>query len=140
MHIRTMAFTFAISILLSACKKDRPDVMASTPAPTPPPLPASGDVLKDSIGRSTQDIYLWNTQLPASFNARDYTDPIAIMEAIRAYSIEPGFTQPVDRFSFAIKKAEWDNLSTGLNSVGSSAEANGDIGLTVFFRTEGDLR
>jgi C-terminal processing protease CtpA/Prc len=62
------------------------------------------------------------------------------MEAIRTYSIEPGFTQPVDRFSFAIKKDEWDNLSTGLNSVESVTGKNGDIGLTVFFRTEGDLR
>jgi hypothetical protein len=43
-----------------------------------------------------------------------YTDPNAIMNALRAYSIEPGYTSAVDRWSYAIKKSEWDNMSMGL--------------------------
>ncbi|RYF37717.1 MAG: hypothetical protein EON97_00755, partial [Chitinophagaceae bacterium] len=37
----------------------------------------------------------------------------------------------VDRWSFAVKKAEWDDVSSGVA---------GDFGLEVFFRAEGDLR
>ena len=53
------------------------------------------------------------------------------MTAIRSYSNEPGFSQPVDRWSFAVKQDEWDNVSSG---------AALDFGMNVFFRTEGDLR
>ena len=44
------------------------------------------------------------------------------MEAIRKYSSEPGFPQPVDRWSFAMKQAEWDNVSGGIA---------GDFGFSV---------
>jgi C-terminal processing protease CtpA/Prc len=53
------------------------------------------------------------------------------MEAIRKYSTEPGFPQAVDRWSFAMKQAEWDDVSGGIA---------GDFGFSVFFRAEGDLR
>jgi len=53
------------------------------------------------------------------------------MTAIRSYSKEPGFSQPVDRWSFGIKQADWDNISSG---------AAQDFGMNVFFMAEGDLR
>jgi len=92
---------------------------------------STADKIKDTTISYTRDIYLWYSQIPSNFNARSYADPNAIMEAIRAYSQEPGFTNAVDRWSFAIKQAEWDNVSGGIAQ---------DFGLNVFFRAEGDLR
>lgn len=141
MQLKTIAIAATLPFIFLACKKNKADVAAAPPAlVTPSPVPLSDNALKDSVMLLTKDIYLWNTQLPATFNARSYDDPIKIMEAIRQYSVEPGFTQPVDRYSFAIKKTEWDNLSTGMSTVATATSANGDFGLTVFFRAEGDLR
>ena len=53
------------------------------------------------------------------------------MIAVRQYSKEPGFSQPVDRWSFAIEQKEWDNISSGIA---------GDFGIGVFFMAPGDLR
>jgi C-terminal processing protease CtpA/Prc len=53
------------------------------------------------------------------------------MKALRAYSVEPGFSQPVDRWSFAVKQQTWDNVSGGVSQ---------DFGMNVFFRAENDLR
>ena len=87
--------------------------------------------VKDTAWNYAKDIYLWNKNLPSDFNARSYADPDAIMKALRPYSKEPGFTDPVDRWSFAIKKTEWDDMSAGIS---------GDFGLGVFFMSENDLR
>jgi hypothetical protein len=78
-----------------------------------------------------EDIYLWYNQIPSNFNPRQYADPDKVMQAIRAFSVEPGFTQPVDRWSFGIKQSVWDDVSSGVA---------GDFGINVFFRAEGDLR
>jgi carboxyl-terminal processing protease len=91
----------------------------------------SREVLNDSTLTYARDIYLWYNNIPASFNARNYNDPNAVMEAIRPYSAEPGFTTPVDRWSFAMLKSEWEKLSNGVG---------GDFGLNVFFFTSDDLR
>jgi len=126
--MHTMKSRLVLSLLLglglfSACKKD--DVAApETPA-------VSSDQIKDSVLAYSKDIYLWYEQIPSTFNPRTYEDPDKIMEALRQYSIEPGFSQPVDRWSFAFTKSEWDDVSSGIS---------GDFGLGVFFRTEGDLR
>lgn len=61
------------------------------------------------------------------------------MTAIRPFSIEPGFSGAVDKWSFAMKKTEWDQMSGGTGHVNATSAA-GDFGLTVFFRAEGDLR
>src|SRR4026208_951661 len=74
------------------------------------------DILKDSTLTLTRDVYLWNTQIPSDFNARTYDGPSEIMVAIRKYSNEPGFTDPVDHYSFAMKQDEWSNLSNGISS------------------------
>jgi len=89
------------------------------------------DPLKTDILKRTRDIYLWNDQIPGDFDPRRYAGPEEIMDAIRLYSKEPGFSEPVDHFSFAMKKTEWDNISTGVAT---------DFGMKVFFYTDDDLR
>ena len=89
------------------------------------------NILKDSTLTITRDIYLWNSQIPSDFNARSYDGPSDIMEAIRQYSSEPGFTDPVDHYSFAMLQNEWNNLANGIIS---------DFGLNAFFFTDNDLR
>ncbi|HYH14854.1 MAG TPA: S41 family peptidase [Flavisolibacter sp.] len=114
---------------LTACKKDNDEA----PAPEPS-LPISGseaEKLKDTALLYSKDIYLWYKQIPSSFNARSYDDLNEIMEGIRQYSSEPGFSGPVDRWSFAVDQNQWDNVSSGVG---------GDFGINVFFREEGDLR
>ncbi|MFL5739012.1 MAG: S41 family peptidase [Flavisolibacter sp.] len=114
-------------VLFSACKKkDTPANNTTTTTTT-----TASDALKDSALLYTRDIYLWYNQIPSTFNARSYADYDKLMTAIRQYSIEPGFTNPVDRWSFGIKQTDWDNLSSGIS---------GDFGMNVFFKAEGDLR
>ncbi|HTM92301.1 MAG TPA: S41 family peptidase [Flavisolibacter sp.] len=74
---------------------------------------------------------MWYNQIPSTFNAQTYSDPNAIMEALRQYSNEPGFSTPVDKWSFAMKQTEWNKLSSGIS---------GDFGMSVFFFKESDLR
>ncbi len=116
--------------IFSSCQKNIQDAPAvvTTPKDT---VPAATDKLKDSALLYARDIYLWYNQIPASFNAQSYSDPNKIMEAIRAYSQEPAFSAPVDRWSFAMKQQEWDNISSGIS---------GDFGLNIFFRSSDDLR
>lgn len=125
--------------LLSACKKNIPDVV-----PTPLVVTTGGvsaaDRAKDSSLYFAKELYLWNTQLPDSFNARSYADPAAIMLGIRNYSAEPGFAGPVDKWSFAMKKVDWDRQAGGMSLLADAANDAGDFGLTVFFKAEGDLR
>ncbi len=134
----------ALSFFLFSCKKDIKQDIASNIAPTPaPPNPVGGvnpAQLNDVAFQKTQDYYLWNNQLPATLNTSGYADPTGVMIAIRQYSIEPGFTAPVDKWSFAMKKTEWDQYSGGMSSLSSSTTAQGDFGMTVFFRGDGDLR
>ena len=139
MKFRSIVKPFALLLIFAACKKSRQDVMVTQPIVTPI-TPLSDNALKDSVLLLSKDIYLWNTQVPSTFDPRSFDDPNKIMEGIRQYSIEPGFAQPVDHYSFGIKKTEWDNLSAGMSSVQTTVSANGDFGLTVFFRAEGDLR
>jgi C-terminal processing protease CtpA/Prc len=61
-----------------------------------------------------------------------------MMTALRAYSTEPGNTAAVDRWSYAMKKTEWDNLSMGISA--AAEPTADDFGLNVFFRAQSDLR
>lgn len=135
-----LSFIVALSIL-SSCKKNN-DVLAVNPlVPVVDSIAGGGtnsSKIKDSVLLLTRDIYLWNTQVPGSFNAQYYSDPASIMTAIRPFSIEDGFSSAVDRWSFAMKKTEWDQLSGGMGTLAATAE--GDFGFSVFFRAEGDLR
>ena len=115
---------------LTACKKDNEDVQDPEQTPTPGTT-SEIDKLKDTALLYSKDIYLWYKQIPASFNARSYNDLNKIMEGLRQYSVEPGFSTAVDRWSFAVDRASWDNVSSGVG---------GDFGINVFFKEEGDLR
>lgn len=119
MQIKNLVFA-AVVIAMGAisCKKDKSD-------------PNPNAAVNNEAWDYAKALYLWNKNLPSSFDATSYSDPNAVMEAIRKYSIEPGFTNPVDRWSFGIKKSEWDDLSSGIS---------GDFGLNIFFRSENDLR
>jgi hypothetical protein len=130
MQFKTLRLLLASLVglfLLQACKKN--DVTSTL---NPSPSPGIGtSVLKDTTLLYSKDLYLWYNQIPSTFNAQTYADPNAIMEALRQYSNEPGFSTPVDKWSFAMKQTDWDNLSSGIS---------GDFGMSVFFFKEGDLR
>lgn len=118
-----------LTLIFSSCSKEK-GIENENPNP-------GGDTaslatrIKDTTLWISQDIYLWYNQIPNNFNPRGYSDPNAIMEALRAYSMEPGFTQPVDRWSFAVKQSVWDDVSGGIAQ---------DFGLNIFFLQDGDLR
>lgn len=86
------------------------------------------EIVMDTVVSYTKEIYLWNTQLPSTLPGKT---PTEVMTNIRQYSMEPGFSAPVDRWSFAISKDEWNKVSTGVSA---------DFGMRVFFRTSTDLR
>lgn len=121
MNLRLILLVLSGISIFASCRKNDSSGGGSTTA----------DILKDSALALTRDVYLWNDQIPSSFNARVYEDPPEIMNAIRQYSTEPGFSSPVDHYSFAMKQMEWDNLSNGITS---------DFGLNAFFYTDSDLR
>lgn len=118
-------------LIFASCKKEVSDTTPEAPPADTTATTSNGDKIKDSVLGFTKDIYLWYNQIPETFNPRSYDDPDTIMRAIRKYSIEPGFTRPVDRWSFAMKQKDWDNVSSGIA---------GDFGLNVFFRDASDLR
>lgn len=115
-------------LLFSACQKEQEE---AAPPPVAPPTASAADLVKDTALDIARDIYLWYNQIPATFKPRTYAGPVEIMEGIRQYSTETGFSKPVDRWSFAIKQSEWDKVSSGIS---------GDFGLNIFFKTDGDLR
>src|SRR4028118_198435 len=124
--------------ILSSCKKNLVDPPASNLPPVTDSGPSEEYKMKDSVLQLARDIYLWYNQISTTFDPQTFATPEKTMTAIRRYSIEPGFTTPVDRWSFAMKKTEWDNSSTGL--VQQTTEGGADLGMNVFFRAEGDLR
>ena len=125
-------------LLFSACRKTH-DVVSPVATSTST-IAASPNLIKDSTLMYARELYLWYNQIPGSFDPKTYEDPSKIMEAIHPFSIEPGFTQPVDKWSFGMKKTEWDNLSAGISSTFSGSTSTGNFGLGVMFLVEGDLR
>ena len=121
-------------VLFSSCKKTK-----NTPTPPPTDSTTLAAKAKDSALLDSRDFYLWYNDIPSTFNAQSYNDPNAVMFAIRAYSNEPGYTSPVDKWSFGVLKTDWNQLSGGIGSA-STVSASGDFGLSVFFRVDGDLR
>ena len=112
-----VAGAIIIGISLASCRKDH-NVIPS-------------EVKNDTAVNLAREIYLWHNNIPATFDAHLFTDPNDVMEGIRAFSEEPGFNLPVDRWSFAMLKTEWNALSTGIG---------GDFGMNIFFYTDDDLR
>src|SRR5450432_4065713 len=123
--------------ICTSCKKNKDN---TTPAP-PIDTSAIATKVKDSAVLITRDFYIWYTQIPSTFSTQSYADPKAVMEGLRAYSIEPGFSGPVDKWSFGVLKSDWNQLSGGFGSVNNTA-SNGDFGLSVFFKdsSKNDLR
>lgn len=141
--LKSIVWVLAITMLgVTACRKNKDVAATSTTTGSTVANSLPDSVLKDSILYYTRGIYLWNKSIPANFNPQTYASPIELMQGIRPYSIEPGFSNPVDRWSFAIKQTDWNNLSGGLNlnTVQGNVSSQGDFGLTVFFLQEGDLR
>lgn len=91
----------------------------------------SSEVKNDTAANYARDIYLWHNNIPLTFNAHSFSDPNGVMQGIRAFSTEPGFNMPVDRWSFAMLKRDWEALSSGVG---------GDFGMNIFFLTNTDLR
>lgn len=118
-------------LLFASCQKEVSDTTPDPPPTDTTDTVSEADRIKDSVLGYSREIYLWYQQIPTTFNPRTYADPAAIMTAIRQYSTEPGFSNPVDRWSFAMKTSEWNDLSSGIVV---------DFGLGVFFRAENDLR
>src|SRR5687768_15188264 len=120
-NCHSLVLFIAFIVMLSSCKKNNDAVQATS----------ADDKLKDTVVLDSKDIYLWYNQIPHTFNGRNFDDPNAIMEEIRRYSVETGFSDPVDRWSFALKQAEWNDISSGIG---------GDFGLGARFIVDGDLR
>ena len=119
-----------VFLAIASCKKTD----NSNPTPTTPPTttpPTAVEKMKDSVLLIAKELYLWYKTIPDTFNPRAYADPNAIMVAIRKYSKEPGFANPVDRYSFGILQTDWNNVSSGIS---------GDFGIGIFFLADGDLR
>lgn len=137
--MKNLIYVLLVLSTFAACKKK--DVVAPAPTSTvkpPEPEIKYDDLVKDSALLQAREIYLWHNQIPASMDARQYADPAAIMTAIRPYSMETGFSQPVDRFSFAIKQSDWqygNKMKTNNSTAG-----NTDLGFSVLFNTATDLR
>ncbi len=120
--------------LISSCKKNK-----DTPDPVTPPQDSTtlASKAKDSALIVSKDFYLWYNQIPSTFNTQSYSDPNAVMVALRAYSNEGG--SAVDRWSFGVLKKDWNLLSGGFGNVNNTT-ADGDFGFSVFFNIDGDLR
>ena len=127
---KPVLFLFAV-IIFTACKKEKEVQAPPTPPPPVSTTPTLADLQKDSALLYAREIYLWYNQIPQTFNARSFADLDKVMNGIRQYSIEPGFTQPVDRWSFGVDRSTWDNVSSGIS---------GDFGISVFFMNNTDLR
>ncbi len=117
----TLVFALGLLLINAGCRKNNNN----------PDGGGSGSAVMDTAWAYTQEIYLWYKSLPGNFDTRSYSDPNELMQSIRKYSIEPGFSEPVDRWSFALKKSEWDDISAAITT---------DFGINIFFNTESDLR
>lgn len=129
-----LLFLFVLVASAGSCKKTKD---TTNPPPTDSTTIAAN--AKDSALIDSRNFYLWYTQIPSSFNPLSYTDPNSVMIALRAYSMEPGFTAPVDKWSFGVLKTDWNQLSGGIGNA-DNVNITGDFGLSVFFRVDGDLR
>ncbi len=137
MNVKNCVLFAALSIFISSffsCKK----ASNSTPAA---PVDSSQEavIARDSALIDARDFYIWYNQIPSTFNAQSYTTPADEMVAIRAYSNEPGYSSPVDKWSYGILKSDWNQLSAGIGYVDNIA-TSGDFGMSVLFRVDGDLR
>src|ERR1700712_2955383 len=110
---------YAIIILIgifASCKKNKDT------ATNPPPSDSLTRVaqVRDSVLVISKDFYLWYNQIPSTFSPQSYVDPNSEMIGIRSYSMEPGFPNPVDKWSFGVLKTDWNQLSGGIGTANSN--------------------
>ncbi len=106
-QFRLLTLVFALSAVIFACQK------SETPSPA---VVAKADV-RDSVYYIASQLYLWQTALPtlSAFNPSSYATPEDVLTKVRTYSPLGSNNKNLDRWSFAIKKTEWDNISSGNN-------------------------
>ncbi len=142
MHNKIPFCIIAIIFIITSCKKNSDSIMSPLVAPvTNTSSTPTTAQLRDSAVAISKNFYLWNELIPSSFSGNAFTDYSTMMTSLRNYSVEPGFSQPVDKWSFAMLKSEWNQMSGGMGSTFSgSVSTAGDFGMQVFFRAEADLR
>ncbi|WP_165784599.1 S41 family peptidase [Solitalea longa] len=94
------------AILTTSCKKSSDPVPKVTP----------GDV-RDSVYLVAETFYLWTDNLPSEdvFKAKSLAGPDEVIEKVKTYSpLLNG--KHLDRYSFGLPKADWDNISNGNES------------------------
>jgi hypothetical protein len=101
--------------LFVSCKKDHGESSNNNAVPSN---------VKDSTLLLARKLYLWYDQIPAHYDISNFATPYDIMTDIRQYSKVTGYAEPVDRYSFAMKKTSWDSLNSGVEQ---------DFGLDAFF-------
>ncbi|MBO9618098.1 MAG: hypothetical protein J7539_03595 [Niabella sp.] len=129
---------FSGLLLISSCSKNNNASILPGSTPTSTPIQYASGVTKAIIDTAvgySNDIYLWYRQLPATMNAVPFASLDSVMNYIKNYSkdtvLPSGVVRNVDKWSFAIKQADWDNISQGIA---------GDFGLGIFFMSASDLR
>ncbi|MDQ2864185.1 MAG: S41 family peptidase, partial [Bacteroidota bacterium] len=129
-----LVFLIVAIASFSSCKKNKDNNT------NPPPTDSTtiANKAKDSALIDAKDFYLWYNQIPSSFSVQNYNDPNNVMVALRAYSMEPGFTAPVDKWSFGVLKTDWNQLSGGIGNV-NTINIDGDFGFSVFFFTHDNV-
>ena len=93
--------------LFAGCRKTGVD-------PQPQVLQTITDV-RDSTYAIAQAMYLWHKNLPsmADFKPQSYETPEDVMAKVRSYSDKNADGSNKDRWSFAVKKADWDRVVSG---------------------------
>jgi carboxyl-terminal processing protease len=71
--------------------------------------------LRDSVYFWSETIYLWYKDLPNAqiLKPTSKASPEAVMEAVRSFSEKGPTGTNRDRWSFVMKKADWDNVASG---------------------------
>lgn len=101
-------------ISFSSCKDEK----------LPPTAIQKEQAWAGEIYSAMKDIYLWNSALPQTFDATNYTDAQAALDYLMTQKIDPETKQPIDRYSFLDKIGSLSGeISTGT--------ASGDYGFMV---------
>ncbi|RFM29507.1 S41 family peptidase [Deminuibacter soli] len=113
MHLMLGAALLFGGLLFSSCQKSISN--ENPPAPTDSTGNQAGQYpVVDTALAYTLDVYYWYKQIPSTFTDAGITAPDSLMLAIRPYSMVSGYPNPVDRYSFGIKQASFDNTSSGV--------------------------
>ncbi len=114
-----VVISFLLLIGINSCKKPTTTIIP------PPPPPTSVD-LRDTLANYAKFAYYWNTLIPASFAPHNYSATDTFLtetEAIKSFSaIDPLTTHNLDRFSFVLSEADYQQLFVQGSSQGYGLE------------------